>query len=82
MKKSINILLMAFAPLSFADTNQQIESQKKNIDETKFCYYAGRGYSKGAEMLQVDKSMTCTLISESKLKYKKERKDILVWVAN
>jgi hypothetical protein len=82
MKKAITILLMAFAPLSFADTSQQIESQKKNIDETKFCYYADLEYSKGAEMLQVGKSMTCTLMSESKLKYKKEQKDTLVWVAN
>ncbi|GAA60772.1 hypothetical protein P20652_2639 [Pseudoalteromonas sp. BSi20652] len=82
MKKAITILLMAFAPLSFADTSQPIEAQKKNIDETKFCYYADLEYSKGAEMLQVGKNMTCTLIGESKLKYKKEQEGILVWVAN
>ena len=81
MKKAITILLMTFAPLSFAETNQPIESKKK-FDETKFCYFADLQYSKGAEMLQLGQRMTCTLISENNSQFPEEQKDYLVWVAS
>jgi len=82
MKKITIILLLAVAPFSFAEMNKETTAESKNFDLTKYCYYADLEYSKGSEMLQVDKGKTCTLISDTKLKYKEEQKNDLVWVSS
>ena len=78
MKKITIILLLVVAPFSFADINK--EDVPKSIDETKYCYYADKEYSKGAEMQQNGKKKRCALISDSKFKYQEEQKNNLVWV--
>ncbi|PWK54521.1 DUF1496 domain-containing protein [Pleionea mediterranea] len=79
MKIILLSLLILSTSSSFAGNSQQPSSKKKEIDITKFCYYADKEYSIGAEMLQNGKKKKCVRKPQSDSSSKENSKKPLIW---